>query len=66
MTEDKKPAAGRRPQADQETASGEQRAACQQCEEYLSGWKRALADYDNLTKDLAREKESTRKYLIEV
>ncbi len=39
--------------------------SCDKCEEYLTGWKRALADYDNLTKDLAREKESTRKYLIE-
>lgn len=26
------------------------------CEEYLAGWKRALADYDNLKKDLVREK----------
>ena len=38
---------------------------CQQCEEYLAGWKRALADYDNLQKDLGREKESTRNYLVE-
>ena len=38
---------------------------CEKCEEYLSGWKRALADYDNLQKDLAREKESTRLYLVE-
>ncbi len=27
---------------------------CQKCEEYLAGWKRALADYDNLQKDLGR------------
>ncbi|MEK7105281.1 MAG: nucleotide exchange factor GrpE [Patescibacteria group bacterium] len=36
-----------------------------QCEEYLAGWKRALADYDNLKKDLSREKEETRSYLKE-
>jgi molecular chaperone GrpE len=29
---------------------------CAQCQEYLLGWKRALADYDNLLKDLARAK----------
>ncbi|MFH1142320.1 MAG: nucleotide exchange factor GrpE [Candidatus Uhrbacteria bacterium] len=38
---------------------------CTQCEEYLAGWKRALADYDNLLKDSARQKENTRLYLIE-
>ncbi len=43
----------------------EQPDNCEQCEAYLTGWKRALADYDNLQKDLAREKESTRLYLIE-
>ena len=36
-----------------------------QREEYLAGWKRALADYDNLKKDLAREKEESRNYLKE-
>ncbi len=33
---------------------------CQKCEEYLAGWKRALADYDNLQKDLARERAEIR------
>lgn len=28
------------------------------CAEYLAGWKRALADYDNLKKDLAKEKSA--------
>lgn len=37
--------------------SGEE---CQKCEEYLAGWKRALADYDNLQKDLARERNELR------
>ncbi len=36
-----------------------------QCEEYLVGWKRALADYDNLKKDLGREKEELRNYVKE-
>lgn len=26
------------------------------CEEYLNGWKRALADYDNLKKEIAGER----------
>ena len=38
---------------------------CEQCEEHLAGWKRALADYDNLQKDLAREKTEMRNYAIE-
>ncbi|MFH1253457.1 MAG: nucleotide exchange factor GrpE [Candidatus Uhrbacteria bacterium] len=29
--------------------------------EYLTGWKRALADYDNLKKDLARERGEMRR-----
>ncbi len=29
--------------------------ACETCGEYLAGWKRALADYDNLKKETARE-----------
>ncbi len=32
------------------------------CEEYLNGWKRALADYDNLKKELGREKVESAKY----
>ncbi|HLD17652.1 MAG TPA: nucleotide exchange factor GrpE [Patescibacteria group bacterium] len=32
---------------------------------YLEGWKRALADYDNLKKDLGREKTATRQALAE-
>jgi len=30
-------------------------------DEYLSGWKRALADYDNLKKDLSRERGEMRR-----
>ncbi len=36
-----------------------------QCEEYLTGWKRALADYDNLKKELAREKDEMRERVRE-
>ena len=35
--------------------------ACEKCEESLSGWKRALADYDNLKKDLAKERGDIRR-----
>ena len=34
---------------------------CAQCAEYLGGWQRALADYDNLRKDLARERGRVRE-----
>lgn len=30
-------------------------------DEYLAGWKRALADYDNLKKDLSRERGDMRR-----
>ncbi|MBI2473394.1 nucleotide exchange factor GrpE [Candidatus Uhrbacteria bacterium] len=37
-----------------------QKESCEKCEEYLTGWKRALADYDNLKKDLVRERVEIR------
>jgi len=46
-------------------ANGCSPESCEQCEEHLAGWKRALADYDNLKKDLAREKTEMREYVIE-
>lgn len=36
-----------------------------QCEEYLSGWKRAQADYQNLKKDGERERADFAKYANE-
>ncbi len=33
-----------------------------QCEEYLNGWKRAQADYENLKKETAKEKEAFVKF----
>lgn len=35
------------------------------CEEYLQGWKRALADYDNVKKDMARERSEMRRDAVE-
>jgi len=35
------------------------------CAEYLAGWKRALADYDNLKKDLSRERNDMRREAME-
>ncbi len=32
------------------------------CADYLSGWKRALADYENIKRDLAKEKDQMRRY----
>lgn len=37
----------------------------QKAEEYLAGWKRALADYDNVKKDMARERGEMRRDAIE-
>ncbi len=36
---------------------------CEQCEEYKNGWKRALADYENLQKDLGTQREETRRQI---
>ncbi len=38
----------------------EQDVSCGKCEEYKTGWIRALADYDNLKKDLLKEKGEMR------
>lgn len=43
----------------------EHNSACEKCDEYLTGWKRALADYDNIKKDLIREKQMLRHSLAE-
>lgn len=50
---------------DKEHASSQQPAAssCTKCDDYLLGWKRALADYDNLKKDLASERSRMREYV---
>ncbi len=43
----------------------EEKTIEQERDEYLAGWKRALADYDNLKKDLASEKEHSRDIIRE-
>lgn len=43
----------------------EEKQRCGNCEEYLNGWKRALADYDNLKKELASERVQMRNATIE-
>lgn len=38
---------------------------CEKCDDYLSGWKRAQADYQNLKKESDREKAEFAKYANE-
>jgi molecular chaperone GrpE len=38
------------------TDEKKEKEQCAKCEEYLAGWKRALADYDNLKKDTERNR----------
>jgi len=40
-------------------------SACSQCDEYLAGWKRARADYENAKKDAERERGEFVKYANE-
>lgn len=40
-------------------------APCEKCQEYLAGWKRAQADYQNLVKESEREKANFVKYANE-
>ena len=42
-----------------------QPTTCEHCEEYLAGWKRAQADYQNLKKETEREKVEYAKYANE-
>lgn len=35
---------------------------CPSCEQYLAGWKRAQADYQNLKRDVERERSEMAKY----
>ena len=46
-----------------EEAVQEEVADCPKCAEHLAGWKRALADYDNLKKSLGRERDEMRQYI---
>ncbi len=35
---------------------------CEQCEEFLQGWKRAMADYQNLKKDFEKKEKELIKF----
>jgi molecular chaperone GrpE len=50
-----------------EEGQGEEGAesSCESCTEHLDGWKRALADYDNLKKDLVKERGAIREAVKE-
>ena len=49
----------------QEEETQEEEVSCEKCQEYVHGWKRALADYDNLQKQLAEERNAMRKATTE-
>lgn len=48
-----------------ENSSEKEIDKCPNCDEYKLGWQRALADYDNLKKDLGKEKDGMRRALKE-
>lgn len=52
------------PRNDSEEATGYGLRAtdCERCDEYLAGWKRAQADYNNLKKETERERVDFAKY----
>ncbi|MFH0815172.1 MAG: nucleotide exchange factor GrpE [Candidatus Falkowbacteria bacterium] len=47
---------GEQAQGDSDDGVDEIASLRSRCEEYLNGWKRAMADYQNLVKDVAKEK----------
>ena len=40
----------------------EEQAKCEKCDEYLNNWKRTQADYENLKRQLSREKDEFAAY----
>ena len=48
-----------------ENPSEQEVEKCSSCDEYIIGWRRALADYDNLKKDLGKEKDQMRRIVKE-
>lgn len=48
-----------------ESVDATEKNTCDHCDEYILGWKRALADYDNLKKDLAGERQRMREFVTE-
>ena len=51
--------------SDKGPGTRDQEKTCAQCDEYLTGLKRALADYDNLKKDLSRERAQMHVHAVE-
>jgi molecular chaperone GrpE len=51
-----------KPKKQEKPASSADKQDCPQCEEYKAGWKRALADYENLKKQTQKEKEEFAKF----
>lgn len=48
-----------------DTDAADELAALQaKCDEYLNGWKRALADYQNLQKEVAAERDALGKFAL--
>ncbi|MBT4856776.1 nucleotide exchange factor GrpE [Candidatus Uhrbacteria bacterium] len=48
---------------DEVKESPEAAEGCESCDEYKNGWKRALADYENLKRDLFTQKEGARRQI---
>ncbi len=53
----------KREKAEEEGATRD--TTCVKCEEYLNGWKRALADYDNLKKELTAQRAFMHQSVVE-
>jgi len=57
----------KKPKVEEEIAEQEtiEVADCAKCPEYLAGWKRAVADYENLKKQTAEDKKNFSRYAQE-
>lgn len=53
------------PESSAESTSQPSPEPCVKCEEYLAGWKRAQADYQNLQRERERERQDLAKYANE-
>jgi molecular chaperone GrpE len=52
-------------QMDASAASAPASTSCPSCDEYMAGWKRAQADYQNLKRETERERGEVSKYANE-
>jgi molecular chaperone GrpE len=53
------------PLASDAAQSEQDRSSCLSCEEYMAGWKRAQADYQNLKREVDKERSEMAKYANE-